>query len=1349
MLGSLALLAVLLNFASGAVKVSKPQACGPSEEFRRCGPAASCVPTCDNQGEQVCCVVGCTEGCFCVDGYIRDHNKKCVAVKDCPSAGLLKFEKLELVILENAKIARLTVLRINGSHGHITVRWKVQTSNPSYSTLTGLLVFEDGIASQFIDIPVIDNDIRDSDITLIVELFEPSRKTGVEPRGGSSTITIQDDDMRPGYPEMDKLSLSVKESDGSVSVRVVRVGGTDGRLTASWKTVGGTAQVKSDFIEDSGQLVFGDGVQEKYIKIKINNDEVRETKEQFRVEIYDPTVGAGVLNFRNLGSKLSTIVTIEDDDMTPGYPEMPTRELRVMESDGTISIKVVRKGGTDGTITVKYRIIPGTALLSSDFMVVAPEGVLVFAEGVSEQTISVFIFDDNKREKEEKFRVELFEPFPGPGTLNFRNKGTSLVTDVVILDNDMRSGYLQLERTEIRVLEGLKRVEIFVLRLDGFDGQVSVLWQTRAGEGDNAALASVDFETTTGRLIFLEGETRKSFVVNIFDDNIRESPEEFLVDIFNASAAVGVLNFRGLGQQVTTKIFIEDDDMKPGKLVLEQSTLDVLENSGIINVAVNRVDGTDGQVLVHWRTIGEGSFFEVGHGILVFQEGESRKNIEIRIIDNQIRNREKRSFQVELFEPSGPPGVDFRGFGEITRTTINVNDDDVNVGRLKISRNIGFSIINHVPTVTATIQRFDGADGRIFVKWRTVSTLTTFVHVSGDIIFEEGETEKFIQIPRPLGDFDIELINPRPGLQGVSFRGLGEDSKVDIKLNAIVGNFSIEERQYHVSENIGTLSIGIVRDGNADVPFRVQWRLIPRTAVEIKDFEAEVKEIVFLSHQHLQFISIHIKDDTEREADEYFEVELVNVFADVGFAFNGFGAVTKTVVTIIDNDKNPGVFSFMDSSVIVSVGSNATLKVVRTGGADGIVELHYRSTDGDATREDVHYRGAKGTLHFEDGQTEREFTIQILPGDGSGAERRFSIGLFDPSSSARLGTNTLITVIIRGEEKPRGPLIFFWNNTLEVPRDSESVLFQIRRTVDGLPQTFFLETLQFNGEGAALPKVDYRPIRGYLTFKPDLVALTSMVKLIPNPTNRAVFKVFLLRISQADVGGIVPGGDFMTVILKDVGALSWKGPEVHQQTSVEVSHSVQTEIHQPPPPDLEFRGGAKVHHEQIEIPKCPAGQTFKKCQPTCQKKCGEGTPQVPHSCNLRGCIDGCFCPTGMLLDPASKKCVAPAQCPVFNCPPGLIFKECAPACPEVCPGLDFLDNNCHGSGCVKGCYCPRGLLLDNTLRNCVNPAHCPSASQAASGRATLTGGLTGGLPTGALQGQVQGGGGLLGGLLNG
>ena len=120
--------------------------------------------------------------------------------------------------------------------------------------------------------------------------------------------------MTPGYLEFEQINITVKENVEKVQVTVVRLGGTDGILQLKYKTIDGTATMTLDYQFVTGDLVFKDGESKKTISVVILNDNVRESVETFQLQIYDISPGFGTINFRSLGTRLTTLITIIDDD---------------------------------------------------------------------------------------------------------------------------------------------------------------------------------------------------------------------------------------------------------------------------------------------------------------------------------------------------------------------------------------------------------------------------------------------------------------------------------------------------------------------------------------------------------------------------------------------------------------------------------------------------------------------------------------------------------------------------------------------------------------------------------------------------------------------------------------------------------------------------------------------------------------------------------------------------------------------------------------------------------------------------------------------------------------------------
>ena len=120
--------------------------------------------------------------------------------------------------------------------------------------------------------------------------------------------------VKPGYIQLPNPVLTVSESVGSLIINVVRLEGSDGEVRCRYRTVEATASAASDYVVNSGEIVFKEGETLKTVVINILNDNVREGTESFRFELYDLTAAPDVINFRGMNGKTATIITIVDDD---------------------------------------------------------------------------------------------------------------------------------------------------------------------------------------------------------------------------------------------------------------------------------------------------------------------------------------------------------------------------------------------------------------------------------------------------------------------------------------------------------------------------------------------------------------------------------------------------------------------------------------------------------------------------------------------------------------------------------------------------------------------------------------------------------------------------------------------------------------------------------------------------------------------------------------------------------------------------------------------------------------------------------------------------------------------------
>lgn len=90
----------------------------------------------------------------------------------------------------------------------------------------------------------------------------------------------------------------------------------------------------------------------KFVLIKIHDDENWEPDEDFLVELYDEETGE-----RLLGSDTTTRVTIIDDDKPGQIAFAESKTIRAIATNESVEIKIIRKNGSDGLVTVDYETV--------------------------------------------------------------------------------------------------------------------------------------------------------------------------------------------------------------------------------------------------------------------------------------------------------------------------------------------------------------------------------------------------------------------------------------------------------------------------------------------------------------------------------------------------------------------------------------------------------------------------------------------------------------------------------------------------------------------------------------------------------------------------------------------------------------------------------------------------------------------------------------------------------------------------------------------------------------------------------------------------------------------------------
>uniref|UniRef100_H2LLK5 Solute carrier family 8 member 4b n=1 Tax=Oryzias latipes TaxID=8090 RepID=H2LLK5_ORYLA len=228
-------------------------------------------------------------------------------------------------------------------------------------------------------------------------------------------------------------------------------------------------------------------------------------------------------------------------------------------------------------------------------------------------------------------------------------------------EDDPHTIRMEFEPALYQCFENCGSLKLTVARRGG-DAGVTVKVDYRTEDG--TANAGSDYEFAEGTLLFKPGETLKEITVGVIDDDIFEEDEYFYVHLSNprvvghpevgaAPTDASATPKAVLGDNHTATVTIYDDD-HAGIFTFESESHRVSESVGVMEVKVLRTSGARGLVAVPYRTLDGtakgGEDYELAAGKLEFQNDETMKIIEVKIIDDEEYEKNK-AFTIELGEP--------------------------------------------------------------------------------------------------------------------------------------------------------------------------------------------------------------------------------------------------------------------------------------------------------------------------------------------------------------------------------------------------------------------------------------------------------------------------------------------------------------------------------------------------------------------------------------------------------------------------------------------------------------------------------------------------------------------------
>jgi len=267
-------------------------------------------------------------------------------------------------------------------------------------------------------------------------------------------------------------------------------------ISINFETVDDTAVEGEDYVSKSGTLIFSPGERTKTISVTIIGDKAHEATDQFFMNLTD-AVGATIEDSRGIAMILDN-----DSEVEPIVPDLSVEDVTITEPDSngvtTANFIVCLSESSDQTITVKYSTADISAVVDSDYR--AESGVVTFAPGETNKTISVAIIGDLVTEPNEKFALNLTDASGAHisdalGTATIRDNDARQFGDVVFhLRDNWGAGCVvdvDVHNNSSKTTQG------WILEFD-FDGEIVNIWNANIIKhtGNHYVIASTGWNGT-------------------------------------------------------------------------------------------------------------------------------------------------------------------------------------------------------------------------------------------------------------------------------------------------------------------------------------------------------------------------------------------------------------------------------------------------------------------------------------------------------------------------------------------------------------------------------------------------------------------------------------------------------------------------------------------------------------------------------------------------------------------------------------------------------------------------------------------------------------------------------------
>ncbi|XP_055742122.1 adhesion G-protein coupled receptor V1 isoform X1 [Salvelinus fontinalis] len=744
----------------------------------------------------------------------------------------------------------------------------------------------------------------------------------------------------------------------------------------------------------------------------------------------------------------------------------------------------------------------------SDF--IPSYGELRFTPGDRELEIAVNIIDDGAPEEEEQFRVVLRNP-KGGAEIGFGGQMT-----VLIPTNDDAHGVIGFAQGSLSVeVEELARsnpISLSVERRRGTFGRLTVHWAA------NGSLE--DIFPTSGVVTFSEGQVMATISLTVVADSFPELRERVTLTLLDVTT-VGLDQLsRGAlidPQRAQALLTILPNGSPYGVIGwhLDSQYLHTQEpqkSPANVTLTIVREQGVSGEVAVHYQTrpalsqppsnqASTPQDYTSREDTVIMKEHATMALVTITILPDEAPELAE-SFLVNItgvelvggLTGAGQPSVKRPGM-EVAVVTIQENDDPRGVLQFSVSQEESGGVLAYeVPPpgnlLRLPVVRLAGRTGRVVVYWeaRTITaSLDDFIPASGNITFQDGQGEAFIDISI-VDDTEVESAE-RFGVTLMRVIGgarLGEGTSVTVTIppnDSPLGRFGFQEQTVTISEPAFTsdpaamAKLTVLRSAGGEGAVTLVWRL---EDVARDDLSPLNGTLVFSVTELRKTLVIRALADTVLEGDENFTVQLLA--AESGAVIDPINGVAT--ITIQGDRAALGMVGIAEASRNVLIGEpqgnyngTALISLVRGPGIFGEIQVYWNITPAVASE----FEELSGVVTMRDRQSAATIRLKALDDDMAEERRVYQLTLTSVTPGAEISPSAQrATVTMAASDLPYG--LFSFPQGLAGASEEEG---KVNVTVVRSMGTFGSVWVTYQTAGSvAVSGVDFTEVSGRLLFSP-------------------------------------------------------------------------------------------------------------------------------------------------------------------------------------------------------------------------------------------------------------------------